>query len=196
MRGLLYRTRRQRDFPELTCFVSISAGRLRRGWEQLISFAARIFIAVTCCSLCAPENLSEWRGRWRLKRPRRHRAEDAHRKRALQIAQRAEELAQRVGHPCIGLSIWASGVGAYLVGHWKRLRNSARRGCRNPADQCTGVTWGLTIANRFMLNSLVNLGRIAEVSRRVPVLLAAALEQGNIFAAMVAHASKSHLAGG
>ncbi len=107
------------------------------------------------------------------------------RKRALQIAQRAEELAQRVGHPhAIGLSIWASGVSAYLVGHWKKAAELCEEAAEILRDQCTGVTWELTIANRFMLNSLVNLGRIAEVSRRVPVLLAAALEQGNIFAAM------------
>ncbi|MCM3905133.1 MAG: protein kinase [Pyrinomonadaceae bacterium] len=107
------------------------------------------------------------------------------RKRALQIAQRAEELAKRVGHPhAIGLSIWASGVSAYLVGHWKKAAELCEQAAEILRDQCTGVTWELTIANRFMLNSLVNLGRIAEVSRRVPVLLAAALEQGNIFAAM------------
>lgn len=107
------------------------------------------------------------------------------RKRALQIAHRADELAHRVGHPhAIGLSIWASGVAAYLVGHWKKAAELCEQAAEVLRDQCTGVTWELSIANRFMLNALINLGRIAEVSRRVPVLLAAALEQGNIFAAM------------
>jgi len=107
------------------------------------------------------------------------------RKRALQIAQRAEELAHRVGHPhAIGLSIWASAVGAYMVGHWKKAAELCEQAAEVLRDQCTGVTWELTIANRFMLNALINLGRIAEVSRRVPALLAAALEQGNLLAAM------------
>ncbi|CAN5744264.1 hypothetical protein BH18ACI4_BH18ACI4_10440 [soil metagenome] len=107
------------------------------------------------------------------------------RKRALQIAQRAEELAHRVGHPhAIGLSIWARGVGAYLVGHWKKAAELCEQAAEVLRDQCTGVTWELTTANRFMLNALINLGNIAEVSRRVPALLAAALEQGNIFAAV------------
>ncbi len=39
------------------------------------------------------------------------------------------------------------------------------------------------MANRFMLSSLLYLGELAEVSRRVPSLLSAALEQGNVFAA-------------
>ncbi|MBA2527601.1 MAG: protein kinase [Pyrinomonadaceae bacterium] len=107
------------------------------------------------------------------------------RKRALQIAQRAGELAHRVGHPhAIGLSIWASAVGAYMVGHWKKAAELCEQAAEVLRDQCTGVTWELTIANRFMLNAMLNLGRIAEVSRRVPGLLAAALEQGNIFAAV------------
>ncbi len=107
------------------------------------------------------------------------------RKRAVQIAQRAEELAQRVGHPhAIGLSIWASGVAAYLVGHWKNAATLCERAAEVLRDQCTGVTWELTIANRFMLSAMLNMGEIGEVSRRAPVLLAAALEQGNLFGAM------------
>jgi eukaryotic-like serine/threonine-protein kinase len=106
------------------------------------------------------------------------------RKRALQIAQRAEELAHRVGHPhAIGLAIWASGVAAYLVGHWKKAAELCEQAAEILRDQCTGVMWELTIANRFMLNSLINLGQVGQVSRKVPGLLAAALEQGNIFAA-------------
>jgi serine/threonine protein kinase/tetratricopeptide (TPR) repeat protein len=107
------------------------------------------------------------------------------RKRAVQIAQRAEELAQRVGHPdAIGLAMWASGVAAYLVGHWKNAATLCERAADILRDQCTGVTWQLTIANRFMLSALLYRGEIGEVARRVPVLLAAALEQGNLFAAM------------
>jgi len=107
------------------------------------------------------------------------------RKRAVQIAQRAEELAHQVGHPhAIGLSIWASGVAAYLVGHWKNAAALCERGAEILRDQCTGVTWELTIANRFMLSAMLYMGEIGEVSRRAPVLLAAALEQGNLFGAM------------
>jgi serine/threonine protein kinase/tetratricopeptide (TPR) repeat protein len=104
--------------------------------------------------------------------------------RAAQVARRADELAKKVGHPhAIGLSIWARGVGAYLVGHWKEAGDLCERAAEVLRDQCTGVTWELTIAHRFMLSALLFRGEIAEVSRRVPVLLAAALEQGNLFAA-------------
>ena len=70
----------------------------------------------------------------------------ATRKRALQIAQRGEELAHRVGHPhAIGLSIWASGVGAYLVGHWKKAAELCEQAAEVLRDQCTGVTWELAL---------------------------------------------------
>ena len=106
------------------------------------------------------------------------------RKRALQISQRAEELSQQVGHPhAIALAKWSSGVAAYLVGHWKKAAELCEDAVRILRDRCTGVTWELTIAQRFMLSALLYQGELGEVSRRVPSLLSAALEQGNVFAA-------------
>jgi len=106
------------------------------------------------------------------------------RKRAADIARRAEELSLRVNHPhAIGLSTWASGVSAYLAGDWKRSGELCERAAEILRDQCTGVPWEVTIAHRFMLSALLHQGEIAEVSRRVPRLLSAALDQGNLFAA-------------
>jgi serine/threonine protein kinase/tetratricopeptide (TPR) repeat protein len=105
--------------------------------------------------------------------------------RAAQIALRAEELARKVGHPhAIGLAIWSRGVGAYLSGNWRKAAELCERAAEVLRDSCTGVTWELTIANRYRLSSLLHLGEIAEVSRQVPRLLSAALEQGNLFGAM------------
>ncbi len=108
----------------------------------------------------------------------------AARERAAQVARWAEELSQKVGHPqAIGLSIWASGVTAYLVGNWQKAAELCERAAEVLRDRCTGVTWELTIAQRFMLSALLYLGELAEVSRRVPSLLSAAIEQGNLFGA-------------
>ena len=105
--------------------------------------------------------------------------------RAGQILQRAEELAQKSGHPhAIGLAVWARGVKAYLSGDWQKAADLCERASEVLRDRCTGVTWELTIANRYRLSSLMHMGQIAEVSRRVPALLSAALEQGNLFGAM------------
>ena len=105
--------------------------------------------------------------------------------RAAQIRHRAEELAQKTGNPhAIALAVWASGVGAYLAGNWKEAAELCERAAEVLRDRCTGVTWELTIANRYRLSALLHMGELAEVSRRVPALLSAALEQGNLFGAM------------
>jgi serine/threonine protein kinase/tetratricopeptide (TPR) repeat protein len=105
--------------------------------------------------------------------------------RAAQIRHRAEELAEKTGNPhAIALAVWASGVGAYLAGNWKRAAELCERAAEVLRDRCTGVTWELTIANRYRLSALLHMGELAEVSRRVPALLSAALEQGNLFGAM------------
>ena len=104
--------------------------------------------------------------------------------RAREMADRVDTLAQRSGNPhAIGLAIWARGLSAYLLGNWKEAVGFLERAVAILRDQCTGVTWELNIAHRFMLSALMFLGEMAEVSRRVPQLLSVALEQGNLFAA-------------
>ena len=78
---------------------------------------------------------------------------------------------------------WASGVCSYLNGNWKTAAELCERAAEILRDQCTGVTWELAIAHRFLFSAMLYLGEIAEVSRRVPVMLGAALDQGNVFAA-------------
>ena len=105
-------------------------------------------------------------------------------KRLTQISEQTEALAQRLGDPhAIGLSIWGRGVAAYLMGHWKNAAMLCERAAEVLRDQCTGVTWELAIANRFMLSAMLFMGEVGEVSRRVPSLISAALYQGNLFAA-------------
>src|SRR5262245_31487267 len=100
------------------------------------------------------------------------------------LLEKTEELAKRAGSShSIGMAIWARGLSSYLLGHWRDAAEYCERGAEILRDQCTGVTWEITIAYRFMLTSLLYLGEVVEVSRRVPQLLSAALEQGNLFAA-------------
>ncbi len=104
--------------------------------------------------------------------------------RAAKTLRRAEELARKVGHPhAIGMSLWANGIGAYLAGRWKKAADLCDRAAEVFRDRCTGAFWELGMAQRFMLSSLLYIGDLAEVSRRVPALLGAALEQGNVLAA-------------
>jgi serine/threonine protein kinase/tetratricopeptide (TPR) repeat protein len=97
---------------------------------------------------------------------------------------KTEALAARANNAhAKGLAIWARGLSSYLMGRWRDAAENCERAAEILRDQCTGATWELTIANRFMLTSLLYLGEMVEISRRVPQLLSVALEQGNLFAA-------------
>jgi eukaryotic-like serine/threonine-protein kinase len=104
--------------------------------------------------------------------------------RVAKLLQETETLAKRAGNAhALGLTVWARGLSSYLMGNWKEAAEYCERAAEVLRDECTGVTWEITIANRFMLTAMLYLGDMVEVSRRVPQLLAAALEQGNLFAA-------------
>ena len=105
--------------------------------------------------------------------------------RSEQIAKKAEELAQRLDDPyVIGLAIFARGMIANLAGSWRTASELCDEAAEIWRERCTGTAWEQTIANRYRLSTLILLGELAEVSRQVPSLLSAALEQGNLFAAM------------
>jgi eukaryotic-like serine/threonine-protein kinase len=104
--------------------------------------------------------------------------------RVRELIEKTETLAARARNPhAKAMAIWARGLSSYLMGQWQQAADYCERAAEILRDQCTGATWELTIANRFMLTSLLYLGDMVEVSRRVPQLLSAALEQGNLFTA-------------
>lgn len=106
------------------------------------------------------------------------------RKRAKRFLNAAETLARKVDHPhALGMSILTSGQVAYLTGHWKQSVELCEQATEILRDQCTGVTWELSSAQRFVLASLMYMGEMGEISRRMPGLLAAAAERGNLYAA-------------
>jgi eukaryotic-like serine/threonine-protein kinase len=103
---------------------------------------------------------------------------------AEELARLAATLAAKLGKPHnTALSIMMAGVARYLIGGWRE----ACRGCEAAdeilRDQCTGVAWETTTAQRFALSSRVYLGDIAVLARRVDVLLRAAEDRGNLYAA-------------
>jgi hypothetical protein len=99
---------------------------------------------------------------------------------AAACAERAAALASESGHPhAEALSALAAGALALLAGEWKTASLECARALAVLRDQCTGATWEINNAESFCLGSLLSLGEIGEVSRRLPVLLTAARERGN-----------------
>jgi hypothetical protein len=109
---------------------------------------------------------------------------EPNRKRTTRFLKEAHALSEKVGNPHLkGLVTMNEAAAAYLVGEWKKAYELCERAAEIFRDQCTGVNWEITTSHRFLLNSLMFLGELKEISLRLPVLLAAAKEQGNLFAA-------------
>ena len=103
------------------------------------------------------------------------------RKLSERLAQQSKALAKSVGHSqAIALSILADGVIAMGAGEWKKALMLSDQALTILRDQCVGVTWELNIAQNLVIWALMYLGELAEVSRRVPALLANARSRGNL----------------
>ena len=109
--------------------------------------------------------------------------------RAQELQQHAMTLARQVDSPhAIGLATMQIGLIAYFNGHWREAAEALDEAATLFNDRCSGVVWEVTMCRRFSLGSLMYLGEIAELQRRVPVHLAEAKERGNIFLADTARA--------
>jgi eukaryotic-like serine/threonine-protein kinase len=96
----------------------------------------------------------------------------------------AEALARKVDDPhATGLVTFTEGMAAYLVGEWKKAARLCDEASEILRDRCTGAVWELSSAQRITLSAFMLMGRLGEISRRLPGLLAAAKEQGNLYAA-------------
>ena len=80
------------------------------------------------------------------------------------------------------LSIWASGVAAYLVGHWKQAADVVRTGGGNPARSLHRRDLGTDHRASLHVERAVVPGRTGRSFAARSGLLSAALEQGNLFA--------------
>ena len=102
--------------------------------------------------------------------------------RTAELIERARTIAERVGHPhAIAFSTLAAGMAAFFVGQWSKATLLCDRALGILRDQCVGVTWELGCAQKFLLGSLLYEGKLHEVSRQLPILLANAREHGNLY---------------
>ncbi len=98
-----------------------------------------------------------------------------------ELHQQATNLARRVDSPhAIGLATMQKGLLAYFSGEWREATDALDDAERIFSDRCSAVVWETTICRRFSLSSLLYLGELSELSRRVPRSLAEAKERGNI----------------
>ena len=99
------------------------------------------------------------------------------------------ELARRLGDPySLAWAAGCGGVAAALEGRWSAAQVACDRGEAMFRDECTGAVWEVNTMRWFALWALAYLGRIGEVSRRVPLGLRDAADRGDLYA-VVSHST-------
>ena len=79
------------------------------------------------------------------------------------------------------MSVLCAGSREFLTGDWIQAAKLCERALRILRERCVGATWEMHCAEEFLLFSLVMQGRVLEVSRRMPDLLNAARDRGNLY---------------
>ncbi len=111
-------------------------------------------------------------------------ADWVYRRSAPALAARAKVMAEDVGTPhARAIERLCDSLTATASGQWRRALVSSGQAIATLRDECVGVTWELNIAQNVHLWGLMYLGELAEVCRRVPVLLAEARRRGNLYLA-------------
>ncbi|MDG3005014.1 serine/threonine-protein kinase [Paludisphaera mucosa] len=109
----------------------------------------------------------------------------SNRRRTERLLATAESLARRVEHPYpLGMVTLARGVSAYLEGRWRLAQAQCDEAEAVFRDRCTGVAWERNTADAFSLWGLSHQGETGELTRRWPILLAQAVDRGDLYAAM------------
>ena len=106
------------------------------------------------------------------------------RKRVERLLEIGGALAHRVQNPhAIAMIEFASGIAAYMQGRWKKGWDHGEKAERLFRERCTGVAWELNTTHVYSLRALFYLGRISDMSVRLPLLVREALERDDLFAA-------------
>jgi eukaryotic-like serine/threonine-protein kinase len=104
-------------------------------------------------------------------------------RRADQLIRSSETIGKTLDNPHTdGLLILARGAAAYFRGQWKLAFQLGERGEQTLRGHGVGTTWEHSSAQNFVVGSLMYLGELREVRRRLPVLLEDAMDRANLYA--------------
>jgi eukaryotic-like serine/threonine-protein kinase len=107
----------------------------------------------------------------------------------------AKELAARTNEPYgWGWVYGTSASVAYWVERWQEVIPQAERAIEIFTTQCTGAAWEATTLQTFLLAALAHLGRVRELTLRLPIILDDARRRGDLFALSLVRTGHSVLA--
>ena len=105
------------------------------------------------------------------------------RQRAARLVEAARTLAEQVDRPeALAYAKFAAGIASFYVGEFAAARADCEAAERMMRERCTSVAWEINTAQTFAGSSLLYLGELAELARRVPIRLREARERGDLYA--------------
>jgi serine/threonine protein kinase len=100
------------------------------------------------------------------------------RRRTARLLRAAEEVARGTGQPYpLAVAALGRGIAAALAGDWRQAVEGCELAETVLRENCAGVMWELGTAYRFGLWPRMFMGDVAEIARRLPVLLKEARER-------------------
>ena len=101
--------------------------------------------------------------------------------RTQRLLETARRLSEEIGDPrAIGFARGAAGLTSVQEGRWRDGRSHCDAAEAQLRERCQGVAWEVFTAQYFSLASLSYLGEIAEMQRRLPLVLRQAEERGDL----------------
>lgn len=106
-------------------------------------------------------------------------------RRTAKLLAMTESVAKQMREPYAKAAVsLAKGVAAAFAGNWPAGLAHSDEADQVFQEHCTGVSWEQGTAHRFALWSLMYVGEVAEMARRLPRLLKAAHERDDCYAEM------------
>lgn len=91
--------------------------------------------------------------------------------------------AEKTNHPhAIGITNLAAGLTNFFSGQWRPAKEMFEQAEKILSNNCKGVTWELNVSRLYTLVSLIYMGEMAEIERRLPGILKEAQERGDLWA--------------
>ena len=99
------------------------------------------------------------------------------------LVARARDLGARIGGPAAALALFTEGFAQHLSGRHSLAVTSLREALSLARDDRSGFNWEVGIAERYLLTSLVWIGRLRELCDEQPRYLRDATDRGDLYTA-------------
>jgi eukaryotic-like serine/threonine-protein kinase len=86
------------------------------------------------------------------------------------------------------------GLALFLMGRWRESRRLLASGGKELRDHATSLRWEISLADQYTTFAMFYLGETRELARLVPLLLAGAVERGDVYTQHGLRSARSNVA--